>query len=203
MKKIILALVLALMLAPHAHAELSVTDKTDINAVESSLNHLKTLQGNFTQVAPDGTISSGRFYLSRPGKLRFEFAAPNKDLIVANGHQIFFYDAALKEAQSAPISQTLANFILRDKIAFRDDIRVTGVDRDANSISVTVTQARDPQAGSLSLLFTRDKTGLNLKQWVVKDAQAQKTIITLSELQTGMKLDNQLFSYVPRRLNQR
>ena len=46
------------------------SDETVADRVLAYLDGIDTLQGDFTQVAPSGAMSTGKFYLRRPGLLR-------------------------------------------------------------------------------------------------------------------------------------
>ena len=54
-------------------AHLSEAARADIARVETYLNRLRTLKGRFLQVASTGSLAEGTVYLSRPGRLRFEY----------------------------------------------------------------------------------------------------------------------------------
>ena len=43
---------------------------------------LKTAQGAFTQINADGSISTGKLYTSRPGRMRFEYDPPEQALVL-------------------------------------------------------------------------------------------------------------------------
>jgi len=75
-----------------APAELAARsiDMTDdqsaaVREIADFINGYKNLQGEFTQIGPTGRVSKGVFYLSKPGKMRFEYAAPNPFIIVSDG----------------------------------------------------------------------------------------------------------------------
>ena len=53
---------------------------------------IRTLAADFIQIAPDGAISRGRFYLKRPGRFRFEYEPPAPVLIVADGTYVNYFD---------------------------------------------------------------------------------------------------------------
>src|SRR5215469_11438189 len=72
--------------------------QADLGRIESYLNGITTAEADFTMVSPDGAISKGKFDLSRPGKLRFEYTEPKGNLLVADGSYIIFWDAKQKEA---------------------------------------------------------------------------------------------------------
>src|SRR5690606_26433282 len=74
----VLVLTIATAHATRAHAAaadvpLTAGDRADLERVSLYLNGLKDLQGGFLQVGPDGSLAEGRFYLRRPGRLRFEY----------------------------------------------------------------------------------------------------------------------------------
>ncbi len=166
----------------------------EITRAESYFANLKTVQARFIQTAPDGKQLRGDFYLSRPGKLRFQYDAPSQDFVVADGLFIYFYDGELKQQSNAPISQTLADFLLRKDIALDDDLKVTRVMRGGGLLQMNVVQAAQPGAGSITLGFV-ETPSFQLKKWRVKDAQGMITEIELYDVQSGVKLNSDLFVY--------
>jgi outer membrane lipoprotein-sorting protein len=164
-----------------------------IAMAEKYLNQLTTAKARFLLTAADGTQQIGTFYLHRPGRLRFEYDPPVQDFIVADGVLIYFYDSQLKEQSNAPIGQTLADFLLRTNISLSGDVAVTRVMRGGDLLQITLAQKSDPGAGSLTLGFTENPFAL--KKWRVVDAQRQTVEVELFQLQTGLKLDRDLFVY--------
>jgi outer membrane lipoprotein-sorting protein len=183
----------ALLFALPAQAELSDKDKADVQKAEDYLNGLKTARARFVQTTHDGTQLVGTFYLSRPGKLRFEYDPPVEDFVVADGIFIYFYDAELKEQTNAPIGQTLADFILRKDLKLDGDLMVTEVKRTGDLLQLEVTQSADPDAGKLILGFKEDP--LTLKKWRVIDAQGLITEVELFYLKTDITHPSGLFAY--------
>jgi outer membrane lipoprotein-sorting protein len=187
---LLLAVLLCTPLTARADAP---SDKADIARIENYMNTLTTAKARFTQVDPQGVRETGTFYLSRPGRVRFEYDDPIDDFIVADGLFIYFYDGELKEQTNAPIGQTLADFILRDKIKLSGDVKVLDIIHGENTLNVQVTQTADPAAGSITLTFTENP--FTLQQWKVKDAQGLTTTIALSGIATGVKLPYEIFVY--------
>lgn len=165
----------------------------EIKAAEAYMAALKTGQARFVQTTHDGSQLVGTFYISRPGKLRFQYDPPVEDFVVADGLFIYFYDAELKEQTNAPIGQTLADFFLRQEIAFSGDLVVQDVKRGGGLLQITLAQVSDPAAGSLTLGFTEDP--LALKKWRIVDAQGLITEVELFYLKTGMTHPSRLFVY--------
>lgn len=166
---------------------------TQVAAAETYMNNLTTAKARFLLTAADGSQQIGTFYLNRPGRLRFEYDPPAKDFVVADGLLIYFYDGQLGEQSNAPIGQTLADFLLRSKISMNGDVKVERVMRGGDLLQITMIQKDDPGAGSLTLGFTENP--LALKKWRVVDAQKQVVEVELFQLETGLKLDPDLFVF--------
>lgn len=168
--------------------------EASVAAVQSYLQNLRSVKAKFVQTAPDGTQTHGNFLLKRPGRMRFDYAAPVTDFIVADGRFIYYYDGQMKETANAPISHSLADFFLREKITLDGDIKVTDVRSENDLLMVTLVQAKDAGAGSLTLGLTQ-APNMQLKKWVISDTQGGVTQVELFEISEGIALDNDTFHY--------
>lgn len=187
MRAIIIAFLLFLLpLAAQA-------DTPAVKKAEEYLQSLKTTQARFLQTTSDGTQFLGTFYLSRPGKLKFEYDDPVEDFVVADGLFIYFYDAQLGEQTNAPIGQTLADFLLRPDLHLSGDITVTDVRRSGGLLQITLVQTKEPEAGSLTLGL--EENPMKLKKWRVTDAMGAITEVELFKLQLDVKFADGLFVY--------
>lgn len=66
------------------------------------LNNIQTYRANFTQTIlnPRGQILqtvNGKMTLQRPGHFRWEINSPNRQLLIADGQHIWFYDINLQQ----------------------------------------------------------------------------------------------------------
>ena len=162
-----------------------------VQTAETWLNALTTAQARFEQRAPDGSTATGTFYLQRPGRLRFAYDPPSRDFIVADGLFLYFYDGEQKQASSALIGSTLADFLLRPSIQLGGDLLVKNIRMRDADLYMSVTQKSDPGAGELTLRFDAART--TLKGWDVIDPQGLSTRITLTDMKLGTPIPPQLF----------
>lgn len=195
-----LFIALLLALSPMAHAQVTELPAAEQQAlamkVERYLNSITTMKAGFNQMNQDGSIDAGTFYLSRPGRLRFEYAEPKMDYIVADGLFVHYWDDAMKEHSNATIGSTLADFLLRKKIKLSGDLKVVQIRRPREGkLLVTLVQSENPEAGDLRLLL--NETPMQLEKWRVTDGAGNITEVTLQHAQTGIKLDPRLFRFVP------
>ena len=59
----------------------AAAQQLSLNEISGYLNQLRTAEGDFTQINDDGSISTGTIYIKRPGKVRFEYNAPDSGLV--------------------------------------------------------------------------------------------------------------------------
>ncbi len=199
---IFLAVVLIYGFARPVYADIKIREASveDIEKAEKYLQNMKTAQARFVQTTHNGEQLVGTFYLSRPGKVRFDYDPPSKSFIVADGMFIYFYDGELEEQTNAPISSTLANFFLRKNFSFSDGLMVKDAKWVNNLLQIKVVQADEPEAGSITFAF--EKSPFTLKKWRVVDQQGMITEVELFYLTTGIKHKKGLFVYKdPNRAN--
>ncbi|MFV1993326.1 MAG: outer membrane lipoprotein chaperone LolA, partial [Acidiferrobacterales bacterium] len=70
--------------------------------LERFFNNVRTYQADFTQVVMDAEgnsiqESSGRFWIKRPGKFRWDYKKPFTQKIIGDGKKVWIYDPELKQ----------------------------------------------------------------------------------------------------------
>jgi len=191
-------LVLAVPVPTHAQANklpvAAPTQAADLQGIENYLNGLTTAQADFTFAGPDGTVSHGVFYLSRPTKLRFEYTEPKGNLLIADGDYVIYYDAQQKEASNLPISSTPLDFLLRQKVSLTEGVKVTAFEHSAGAIRATLVRSKNEGDGSVTIAFADNP--MELRGWRLFDSQGQTTDVSFSNWKFGMSLDPALFHFV-------
>src|SRR5713226_5155075 len=165
----------------------------ELQRIAAYLNGIRTMTARFQQIANNRAVSTGKVWVARPGRMRFEYDPPNPITLIADSTYVYSWDKELKQASKFELRSTPAWFLLRDPISFGSDVIVTSVQHAGAAFGVTVSESAQPDAGSLTLVFTENP--LTLRQWIVVDQQAKTTTVTLSDLQFGMALDPTLFQY--------
>ncbi|WP_407494023.1 LolA family protein [Pseudooceanicola sp. MF1-13] len=182
------ALTLALA-APAAWA-----DKIPLNQLSSYLNSIKTAQAKFTQIAGDGSVSTGTLYLKRPGKMRFEYDPPNKSYVIADHGAVGIFDEKGDQSvEQYPLKRTPLNIILAPNVNLGQANMVTGHREDGPSTIVRAQDPKNPEYGFIELVFTANPT--QLRQWVVHDDSGSATTVVLGEMRSGMQLSQSLFNF--------
>lgn len=197
MRRVFLAGLVSLALAPAAPAQstartLEGVERTQALAQASAaLNAQTRVQGRFRQVAPDGGATTGRFYLQRPGRVRFEYDPPAQMLIVADGSILAVHDRALRSTNRAPLRSTPLFFVLKANINLARDARITRVIRNGDALFISARDRSGQADGEITLRL--QGPSLALHSWEVVDATGSRTRVALSEVSSPAQFDARLF----------
>jgi outer membrane lipoprotein-sorting protein len=177
--------------------ELTGAARTDVlNKASAALQNLKQIQGAFVQINPNGGVSKGKFYLRRPGKIRFEYDKPDALLVVADGSVVAIQDDRLKTFNRAPLRSTPLYFFLKDKIDLAKDAVVTKVERQNGMLAISLKDRSGQSDGVLTLFL--EEGSYSLQQWVVADGAGGITRVALNGVQRVSELDPKLFVLQPK-----
>ena len=178
--------------APAVALSLSPEQEQAINGISDYLNSFTTMQGEFTQISPKGNLSRGVFYISKPGKMRFEYAPPNPFLIVSDGKWLTVKNVKKEKGDQFPLSQTPLRLVLSNKVDILKDTKILDFQEQDGILSVTLEDKKNTLgSGQLTLVF--DQTRQALQQWVVIDGKGRRTTVTLENAVAGVDADPQLF----------
>ena len=170
----------------------AAAEKLPLATISKYLNGLTTVEADFTQVNSDGTISTGKIYIYRPGRVRFEYGPPDSSLVIAGGQQVAIFDAKSNQPpEQYPLKRTPLNLILAEKVDLGRAKMVIGHSEDGTSTRVRAQDPEFPEYGSIELVFTADP--VELRQWVIIDDLGAQTTVILGEMKKGGKLGARLF----------
>ncbi len=164
-----------------------------LTQLEAYLNAMTTIRARFLQISANGAAAQGTAMIWRPDRMRFEYDPPEPLLMVASDGQFLHYDKELRQPSIVPVSSTPLGFLLRRQIHFGGDLEVIGLERVGGMIRVGMRRKAAPNEGSLVLVFADDP--IELRQWIVTDAQGAQTRVTLTEIQTGVRFDRAMFTF--------
>ena len=168
------------------------TRQRELKRIEAYLNSLSTVVSDFTQVAPDGSLASGKFYLKRPGQMRWQYEPPTPVLIIADKWHFTYYDYELEQVTQLPVESSLASILARKKINLSDpELVIEELVTSPGAARIKIHQKDKKEEGSL-LLEMADQP-LKIRNIVVTDAQGQTTTISLNKARFGMPLEKSLF----------
>ena len=163
-----------------------------VDRVNAYLTSLNTLVGNFVQVGPDGGRTEGKFYLQKPGRIRFEYDPPSPMELIADGSSIAVRDRKLATQDIYMLSQTPLRFLLADRIDLQKDTNVVSATADDTFVTVVIEE-RQALGGTHRLMLMFGARDTQLRQWTITDPQGYDTTVALYNLDAKQKPDPGLF----------
>jgi len=161
-------------------APLSAEDDALVAKAVAYLDALTCDKGRFEQVDARGALTTGTFFLQRPGRARFDYDPPSGLVIASNGFKVTVVDHRLKTIQGYPLALTPLGLFLAKNIRLDRGVVVTAVDRSVAGFSITARDRGHPNQGSIDLTFTNDP--IRLAGWTVTDSRGQSVQIRLAAL---------------------
>jgi outer membrane lipoprotein carrier protein len=109
------------------------------HAVDEHYNHLRSLEGEFTETYSGNGAhreESGTLWLKKPRKMRWEYRSPKEKLFVSDGQSVWFYVPAERQARKTDLKRLDD---LRSPIAFL--LGKTKLENELQGLSKVVDQA--------------------------------------------------------------
>ena len=164
-----------------------------VQRINAYFNGITNLQGSFDQVDSTNKHSTGRFYVQRPGKIRFDYAPPSALRIVADGAFLAIEDSDLKTVEKYPIKSTPFRLLLTDAVDLGRDATIVGVESQEGMLAISLEDKGGDAAGTIKLTFDNGRE-LQLKQWLITDAQGLTTQVTVNDVVSGRKVAADFFT---------
>ena len=163
-----------------------------VERVDNYLSNMQVLSGKFVQVGPDGRRTQGMFYISKPGKVRFEYDDPSPIELIADGSSVVVRDRNLATQDVYPLSQTPLRFLLSNHVDLMKDTSLVAVYSDDVFVTVVVEE-KNGLIGTSRLMMMFAAKDMQLKQWTVTDPQGYDTTVAVYNLNTTQRPDPSMF----------
>lgn len=151
---------------------------------------VKSMQGEFVQFGPKGEQTGGKFFIQRPGKVRFNYEKPSTYRVVADGKSVAISNAKLKTNDLYPLSKTPLKLLLDERIDLSGNkVKDVKVDDDL----VTVKLQDKSVFGNATITMMFDPANYELRQWTITDAQGKDTTVMIFNVEAGIAFDPKIF----------
>ena len=193
MRRLIVTVLFALAAAaaPAHAAKWTAQQSADLDRVSAYLNSIHTMRGGFMQIGPQGQADQGKFYILKPGKIRFDYDPPNPTLVISDGLSIAVYNTKLNTADRYPLTGTPLNLLLSDHLDLKKSGLITGVQHSPGQLIVTGRASDRNATGNITIVFTDPE--LELRQWTIVDAQGLPTTVSINNVQQNVALPESAF----------
>lgn len=174
-----------------APVRLSAEDKALVAKATRYLEGLSAASGRFAQTDAANRVTTGSWFLQRPGKIRFSYDAPYSLQVVSDGKTVLVWDPRLKTKDTYPLSVTPLSLFVAKQIRLDRGVQVDRVVKTREGFQLTARDIRREAEGSITLSFAEGP--LRLTDWTVTDMQGRQTRVVLTTFETR-SVDSRLFS---------
>ncbi|TCQ24931.1 outer membrane lipoprotein carrier protein LolA [Rhizobium sp. PP-CC-3G-465] len=151
---------------------------------------VKTMSGEFVQFGPRGEQTGGKFFISRPGRIRFNYEAPSPMRVIADGKSVVIGNQKLKTWDLYPLSKTPLNLLLSNSIDLSGKT-VRDVKEETDLITIVLGDRSIFGDSTITMMF--DPKTYDLRQWTITDPQKKDTSVMIFNVKTGMPMDDAVF----------
>lgn len=177
-------------MAKNAPLALNADQQQAVRQLNDYINSFQSLRCAFSQVSPKGTLTNGTLYISKPGKLRFDYAN-NPLLIVSDGRWLTIKDRQRERGDQFPLSATPLRLVVSPQVDLLAETDVIAFDNQDGLTTVSLQDRKDSIGGYITLIY--DQKLKRLTQWTVVDGKDRRTTVQLSNVEFGGKFDPKLF----------
>ncbi len=168
-----------------------------LNSLQSSF-HQFTFNADRTQMME----ARGTFYLQRPGRFRWEYDSPNKQVIVADGQRVYLHDLELDQVSHQSQAKALRGtpaLLLAGGEPIDKHFKVKAIDSSDGRDWVELTPT-DEETDILRIEL--GFKGNSLESLIMEDAFGQDTRLNFTATQRNPRLDPKLFEIDKRAMDE-
>jgi len=166
--------------------------------IADHFSNVRTMTGEFVQFGPRGEQTGGKFYIERPGKIRFDYEPPAQFRVTSDGTTVVLENKKMNTVDIYPLSKTPLKLLLGERI----DLSAGNVQDVKQDPDLTTVRLLDRQLGNnttITMMF--DSNTYDLRQWTITDAQGRDTTVMIFNVQQGVTFDPSVFKIDYRRVN--
>lgn len=159
--------------------------------IADHFSSVKSMSGEFVQFGPKGEQTGGKFFLERPGKIRFNYDGASNFRVISDGQSVVILNKRLKTSDLYPLSKTPLKLLLDNRIDLSGG-RVKSV-KEENDLT-TIQLADKSVFGNSKITMMFDPKSYELRQWTITDAQGKDTTVMIFNVKEGVNFAPDTFA---------
>jgi outer membrane lipoprotein carrier protein len=178
---------------------------TIIDRVQEEYDRTQDIYAAFTQISLVKSVrreqqSQGIVYFKKPGKMRWEYTAPDQRLLVSDGKTMWFYvyddsQVIIQNAEEAYGSKTPITFLSGMGKLQNDFYMKLLPDSDQATMYKLELLPKEPQPELAKLILSVDPATYRIVHTAVYDPYGNITDVFLHDIQTNTAPPDKLFTF--------
>lgn len=191
-RRLLIAALTGLLLAALAFVLMPVRAHADsAQQIANHFSSVKTMTGEFVQFGPNGEQTGGKFFIDRPGKLRFNYEDPSPVRVISDGKALVVGNRKLRTWDLYPLDKTPLKLLLSERIDLSKQM-VRSVKEEPDLTTIVLGDKSIFGDSTITMMF--DPKTYELRQWTIRDAQGKDTSVMIFNVQTGVKFASNVFA---------
>ena len=159
--------------------------------IADHFSSVKSMSGEFVQFGPNNQQTGGKFFLERPGKIRFNYDGKSNFRVISDGKSVVILNKRLNTSDLYPLSKTPLKLLLDTKIDLSGG-RVKSIKEESD---LTTIQLADKSVfGNSKITMMFDPKSFDLRQWTITDAQGKDTTVMIYNTKEGVSFPADTFA---------
>jgi outer membrane lipoprotein-sorting protein len=159
--------------------------------IADHFSSVKSMSGEFVQFGPNNQQTGGKFFLERPGKIRFNYDGKSNFRVISDGKSVVILNKRLNTSDLYPLSKTPLKLLLDTKIDLSGG-RVKSIKEESD---LTTIQLADKSVfGNSKITMMFDPKSYDLRQWTITDAQGKDTTVMIYNTKEGVNFPPDTFA---------
>ena len=176
-----------------------------LNKIQYFYENTKSIKADFIQetvfLDKSKEIRTGKVWIKKPGKFRWEYQIPEKFLIISDGFQIFIYYPEEKEVLIYPSGKVISSQLALGFMSGRGNIK-----KDLKLESFEILNEKEWRISFLpvskdtyieKIVLTVNLDTGEVKEFYFINTSGEKVRIIFKNLKYNLDLKNNIFTFIP------
>ncbi|MER8918048.1 outer membrane lipoprotein carrier protein LolA [Mesorhizobium sp. M0761] len=156
----------------------------EAKTIADHFSSVKSMSGDFVQSGPRAERTKGKFFLQRPGKIRFNYAGQSGVSVIADGKSLVVYNKKLKTSRLYALSKTPLKLLLDNQVNFSGN-RLKSIKDDGAQVIIRLADKSAFGNSNIAMVF--DRESLDLRRWTLTDERGLTSTVTISNVKQGVR----------------
>jgi outer membrane lipoprotein-sorting protein len=179
--------------------ETAVNTDEVVRKVEDYLNSVKTIRSGFQQVVKGQGISTGTFYLKRPGRFLWAYNYPNQERLISTGKNLYFFEENVQQPTELPRNTPMVKLLGSEQVSLKAaGFKVEKASRAEGRLSLTLSlYDKNADLSTKATMVFIEKPRMRLEKFISTNQLNQTVDVSFFGYEEGVEIPDSMFKYVP------
>lgn len=170
-----------------------------VRKAEDYLNGLKTIRSGFQQVVKGQGVSTGTFYLKKPGRFLWAYNYPGQERLISTGKNLYFYEEESQQVTELPRNTPMVKLMGVAKVSLKEaGFKVDKATRQDGRLTLGLSlYDKTADLSTNATLVFIEKPKMRLEKFISTNQLNQKVEVSFFGYEENVVLEDALFKFTP------